>query len=70
MDLVASVKLPSGAIEPCLLKKDSEGHLCKIKFKKKIERFLYEIEKLSLLFSYFNLKKSSVSSSAVKSKLT
>lgn len=39
MDLVASVKLPSGAIEPCLLKKDSEGHLCKIKFKKKLRDF-------------------------------
>lgn len=40
MDLVASVKLPSGAIEPCLLKKDSEGHLCKIKLKKNREIFV------------------------------
>lgn len=37
VDLVASIKLPSGAIEPCLLKKDSEGHLCKI-FKKYLKK--------------------------------
>ncbi|XP_062570690.1 filamin-A-like isoform X5 [Saccostrea cucullata] len=28
VDLVGSIKLPSGAIEPCLLKKDVDGHLC------------------------------------------
>ena len=30
VDLVGSVKLPGGAIEPCLLKKDKDGHLCKL----------------------------------------